>query len=92
MKKSVLGTWAQFVDCPEELSPPSKQGPEAVKKAVLGTWAQFMDCPEVATEAINFIAVDWPGQPWTGGSYTGGCKGNQRQFEVWTGDGSGRQR
>jgi len=43
-----------------------------VKKAVLGTWAQFMDCPEVATEAINFIAVDWPGQPWTGGSYTGG--------------------
>lgn len=47
------------------------QGPEAVKKAVLGTWAQFMDCPEVATKCINFIAVDWPAQPWTGGSYTG---------------------
>lgn len=46
------------------------QGQEAVKRAVLDTWAQFMDCPEVATKAINFIAVDWPSQQWTGGSYT----------------------
>jgi monoamine oxidase len=41
-----------------------------VRKAVLDTWAEFMACPEVATKAINFIAVDWPSQQWTGGSYT----------------------
>lgn len=46
------------------------QGEEEVRKEVLGTWAQFMDCPEVATKDINFIAVDWPSQQWTGGSYT----------------------
>lgn len=57
------------------MHPPCVQGPEAVKKAVLDTWAQFMDCPEVATEALNFIAVDWPAQPWTGGSYTGARQG-----------------
>lgn len=47
------------------------QGEEAVKTTVLGTWAEFMACPEVATKSINFVAVDWPSQQWTGGSYTG---------------------
>jgi monoamine oxidase len=46
------------------------QGEEEVRKVVLGTWAEFMDCPEIATKDINFIAVDWPSQQWTGGSYT----------------------
>lgn len=46
------------------------KGEAEVKNAVLGTWATFMDCPEVATKAVNFIAVDWPSQQWTGGSYT----------------------
>eukprot|EP00887_Chlorella_sp_A99_P000867 scaffold5.g867.t1 len=46
------------------------QGEEAVRAEVLKTWAQYMACPEVATRALNFVAVDWPSQQWTGGSYT----------------------
>ena len=30
-----------------------------------------MPPPPPYCRAINFIAVDWPAQPWTGGSYTG---------------------
>lgn len=38
------------------------QGPEAVKQTVLSAWAAYLDCPEVATQAINFAAIDWPAE------------------------------
>ncbi len=38
------------------------QGPEAVKQTVLSAWAAYLGCPEVATQAINFAAIDWPAE------------------------------
>ncbi|PRW57779.1 Amine oxidase [flavin-containing] [Chlorella sorokiniana] len=46
------------------------QGPEAVKRTVLSAWAAYLDCPEVATQAINFAAIDWPAEQFIGGAFT----------------------
>ena len=48
------------------------QGPEAVKQTVLSAWAAYLGCPEVATQAINFAAIDWPAEQASTGHKAGG--------------------